>query len=671
MRRWLFALAAAALLVALGVAVAVRNLDAWLDANHAAIAQQAEQALGREIAFDDVGISLARGLSVRVAGLRVGDDPAFSSEPFLVAEAVEVRMQLWPALHGRIEVERVLLRAPRLTVTALAQGLSTQSLGRPARESAAPPAAPPPDAAASALAIALVDVEDGTLRYVDRTREPPLESVATRFDFEASDVRPGAPIAFELAAAVLGAERQNLRASGTLGPVDAPDPALDVALSLAPLDLATALRAEPLAHALPAALVGTGEARVEATARGSTSELVLEARIDADDAELRLGTGLSKPRGRPFSLSLRARRHGSALEIEQADLALDETRLSFAGRVEDLAAPKARFRATSPSLALASFGSGAPGEVLRDLELEGSLEGGRLEIPRLHFSAYSGTVDAHGSARLRGASASAFEARVEGNGLRLEEVLAGAAPGAAPRASGRVALRLTVSGAWASGDTLATTLDGDGDIEVAEGMLRGFNPAASALNALIDLPVLSGKKLRRLRESRPQVFAAEDSAFESFTSRLEMRDGRVFAHDARLVAPDWVITGKGRWSFARELDAKALLAFSSALSDDALAAEPALRFLRSTRGELEFPVAIRGSGGRIGIEPDVSHLARTASREAVTDALGKALSVVPGVPPAEGEPSTKQSERAPRLKDVGRDLLRHGRGLLGKPHEDE
>jgi hypothetical protein len=47
------------------------------------------------------------------------------------------------------------------------------------------------------------------------------------------------------------------------------------------------------------------------------------------------------------------------------------------------------------------------------------------------------------------------------------------------------------------------------------------------------------------------------------------------------------------------------------------------------------------------------------------------LSVVPGVPPAEGEPSTKQSERAPRLKDVGRDLLRHGRGLLGKPHEDE
>jgi AsmA protein len=687
--RWLLALAAAALVAAAGVAVAVYHLDAWLDANRAAIEAQAEAALGRDVAFDDVGISLAHGLAVRVDALRIGDDPAFSPEPFLVAEAVEVRMRLWPALRGRIEVERARLRAPVLTVIASAQGLSTRSLGEPLRAGPAAPDASAPEAAAGALSIALVDVEDGTLRYVDRTRLPALESVATDFDFEATGVRPGSPVSFELAAAVLGARRQNLRASGTVDSQRAGGPALDVALALAPLDVATALRAQPLASALPPGVTGSGEARLEATLRGSASDLALEGRLAADDAELRLGTGLAKPRGRPLSLAWRARRRGTGLEIERAELALDATRLSATGSVDDLAQPRLRFRATSPSLAPASFGAGAAGDALRELALEGSLAlpasgarlsatlrssggtllatpyrdlalearlaDGRLEVPSLRVSAYSGAISAHGSAHLREANGPSFEARLEADGVRLEQVLASASPGAPERATGRMAAHVALRGAGRGWAAIAPTLVGDGEIDVTQGMLRGVNPAASALDALRDLPVLSGKKLRRLLETHPQVFAAEDTAFERLASGLEIRDGRVFAHGARLVAPDWVITADGRWSFSGELDSKAVLAFSAALSDDVLAVEPRARFLRSARGELEFPVAVRGGGERIRVEPDTVQLARSASREVVAETLDRVM-------------PDEATEGPAKIEDAGRELLRRGLdGLLGRP----
>src|SRR5262245_60238696 len=192
MRRWLIALAAVAVVLAIGLGLAVHSLDAFVEANRDAIARQAADALGRKVQFSEVGISLRRGLALRVAGLRVADDPAFSSEPFLSADSLEVRVAVLPALRGRVEIERVVLRRPSITVIQTAQGLSTASLGRGAAPSggAAPGAAPA--SAPGGLAVALVDIEGGTLRYLDRTARPPLEIAVHDLDFRASEPTGGA-----------------------------------------------------------------------------------------------------------------------------------------------------------------------------------------------------------------------------------------------------------------------------------------------------------------------------------------------------------------------------------------------------------------------------------------------------------------------------------------------
>jgi AsmA protein len=706
-RRWLAVPLAVVLLLGLALALAARNLDVYVNANREALARRAAEALGREVAFGEIGISLRGGLAVRVADLRVADDPSFSRRPFLRAEALEVRVRLLPALRGRIEVERVVLRSPEVSVIETARGFSTATLGRSAAPRGAGQAAEPP--ASGALLVALVDVADGTLRYVDETSRPPLEAVAHHVDFRASDLTPEAPVAFEMAAAVLGAKRQNLRASGSVGPAAA-EPRVDVALELAPLDLATALRAPALARALPEDLAGSGEARVELRARGTPADLALDARLDARDAELRLGTGLAKPKGRPLALSLRGRRRASELEIEQADLVVDETRLAATGTVEDLASPKARFRVTSPAVFPASLGAGAAGDAFRDLALEGSLSlpssgaklaaslrspagsvagvdyrdlalearwaGGRIELRELALAAHQGSLAATGSADLRAPAGPAFEATLEIDGMRLESVLSRHAPPAAGRASGRVAARLALRGVGASFAAIAPTLAGDGEVSVADGVLRDFNPAGDALRAIAVLPVLEGAKLRGVLAAHPQVFGVEDTPFESLRARLEIRGREVLARDARLLASGWDVTGDGRYALEGRLDSTAVMAFSPDLSDELLAAVPKLRFLRSSEGRVAFPVAIRGTPGRIAVEPDLAYIARSASREALAGALERALVGKRRAEPEPGEGGAAEGadgEPAPPAspEEVGRELLRRGlEGLLGGRPED-
>ena len=704
MRRWLLALLGVVLLLGIGLLVAARNLDAYLNANRDAIARQAADALGREVHFGEVGISLRGGLAVKVADLQVGDDPAFASEPFLTTDAVEVRIAIWPALRGRIEVERVVLRRPVIRVIQTAQGLSTARLGGGGpKPTGAVPAGPAPR---GELLVALVDIEDGTLRFVDRTQQPAVETAIGQLDFRASDVSLDAPVGFEMEAAVLGAERPNLRVSGRVGPVSAAEPHLDLELTLSPLDLAVAFATPPLAGSLPSDLAGAGNAKLELTAKGTAADVEVDAKLDARDAELRRGGAVAKAKGRPLALSLRAHRRGSDVEIERCDLVVDEMQIALHGRIRDLASRKLELAATSPALFPAVFGAGAPGDALRDVSLEGSLSfpssgprvearlrsakgsvagteyqdlalelrlaGGRLEIQKLALAAFEGRLTASGSADLRSPDRPAFEARADVDGMRLERLLARWAPSSSESSSGRIVAHLEVRGAGGSWPAIEPTLAGGGEVSVAEGVLRGFNPAGQAMQALVDLPVLSGGKLAPVIRAHPQVFGAQDTPFETIASHVEIADREVVARDARLVARDWDVRGSGRYQLDGHLHSNAVMAFSQPLSAELIDAEKRLHFLRSQEGQVEFPVVIRSKQDGIKVEPDLAYIASTASREAVTDLVDRALLGKKHKSGAEPAPPDSGQAPAPASpQDVGRDLLRGLGGLLGRKHEPQ
>ncbi len=704
MRRFLIALACALLLVCVGVGVAVYNVDVWVNANRDALAKRAARELGREVSFGEVGVSLRGGLGVRIADLAVAADPAFSGDPFLRAEALELSVRVIPALRGRIEVDRLLLRSPEITLIRTAQGLSTGSLG-----SGPEAGAEPQEGAPGPLLVALVDIENGTLRFVDRRSRPPAETVVTQLDFRAADVTPGAPVGFEMEAAVLGSQRQNLRAKGSVDP--AGGPGVDLAIEIEPLDLAKALASAPLAGSAPEGLVGSGTARLELRAKGSAEDLALEGRIDAGKAELRLGQRFAKPRGEPLSLAFSGRRRAANLEIARSELVMGEARLAATGSIENLAKPSVRLRVSSQALRTAPFGAGQPDDLLRDVALDaqlsfpttgaklkaslrspsGSLRGidysdlalearmdrGRLEVPKLTLGAYGGKIVASGSADLRAPGGATFDTRIEAQDASVERLLAADGETGAPRASGSLAARISVRGAGSSWETIAPTLLGSGELRVADGVLRGFNPAGEALRALAGLPILSGRKLTQLFQSHPQVFGAEDTPFERIEARLEIAGGEIVSRDARLVARDYDIVGKGRYALAGRLDSSAVMVFSPALSDAVVEAERKLRFLRSREGRIELPVVIAGEPGKIDVDPDLAYVASSVSREALGEVVDRVLVGARSTPDASAgddaaPPADADETRPPAsIKEVGRDILRRGLGglLKGTPEE--
>jgi len=243
-RKWIIILGVAVLVVVGALAVVVANLNSYLNEkeNRDWVAGQAESALGRSVSFGKVGVSLLGGLGVRVADLRIGDDPAFSKEPFVSADVIDLQVAILPALFGDIEVDHVVLRSPSITVIQTARGLSTDSLGGGGK-----PAEPAPEAAKAgglpAFVVAKVDISDGSLRFVDKSTTPAAESAIEKLDFRASNVSMKGPIDFDLEAAVLGASHQNVRIAGQV--VDLENPKANFKLTSKELTLAPGSQGAP------------------------------------------------------------------------------------------------------------------------------------------------------------------------------------------------------------------------------------------------------------------------------------------------------------------------------------------------------------------------------------------------------------------------------------------
>ena len=229
MRKWILGFAIACLVVAGALALLAANLNSYLQENREWVAEQAQSVLGRPLSFGEARISLMGGVGVRVADLRIGDDPAFSKEDFVRADVVDVRVAILPLLTGTVEVNRVVLRAPAITVIQTAKGLSTDSLGGGGKAAKKPAAGEPGEGGLPDFVIAVVDITDGTLHFIDKTARPAAEQSIQKLDFRASNVSPSGPIGFDIRAAVMGASRQNVRIEGTV--VDLENPKVDFELT--------------------------------------------------------------------------------------------------------------------------------------------------------------------------------------------------------------------------------------------------------------------------------------------------------------------------------------------------------------------------------------------------------------------------------------------------------
>ncbi len=350
MRKWILLVALLLVFVA-AVAVAVLNLEWYLNDNKAWLARQAEDMIGRPVHFEKIGVSLWGGLGVRVQKLRIPDDPAFSSEDFLLADDVRVRVRLLPALQGRYEIARVVLVAPSLTLIRNQEGLNLDAFiagatpqspvpgGASEREAAQPRATPTPEtgpAAATAFLVSLIEVRDATVRYVDRSVDPPVELLVDQVHFTASDVSLDQPIGLDFEAAILGARTANLQLTGFVGPLDVEAPAsspLELKLALGPLELEALTRLGEVAKSMPPELSATRVLQATLELKGRLDQLAIEGFLDLQDSAIRYAESFDKPAGVPLRVAFAGLRDGDRVAIDALDLRVGQARLGVTGAV--------------------------------------------------------------------------------------------------------------------------------------------------------------------------------------------------------------------------------------------------------------------------------------------------------------------------------------------------
>ncbi len=248
------------------------------------IEEKASAALGRKVELGNLTLSLLSG-SLSAENFSIGDDPKFSTIPFLTAKSLKVGVEVFPLIFSKkLNVTGIAIDSPQLTLLHDASGQwNYSSLGSGAAKAQSKPASTssPTDSSAAPADITIqkLELKDGSI-IVGKTNSQKFSSYE-HLNVSASNasITSKFPIAVSLDLPAGG----KFKLDGNLGPVDQVDASLtpfDGKLNLSALNLASTGLLDPSAGLggvldLDANLVSSGgEAETKGAAKLSKALLV-------------------------------------------------------------------------------------------------------------------------------------------------------------------------------------------------------------------------------------------------------------------------------------------------------------------------------------------------------------------------------------------------------------
>ena len=181
------------------------------------IEEKASAALGRKVELGNLSLSLISG-SLSAENLSIGDDPKFSSSPFLTAKSVKVGVEMLPLIFSKtLNVTGVTIDTPQVTLLHNGAGLwNYSSLSGSAAKSSSSSNSP------ADLSIGKFELKDGSI-IVGATNSQKRNNY-DHVDVTASDVSITSKFPVTVAADLPSGGKFKL--DGTVGPIDQADTAL-------------------------------------------------------------------------------------------------------------------------------------------------------------------------------------------------------------------------------------------------------------------------------------------------------------------------------------------------------------------------------------------------------------------------------------------------------------
>ncbi|MGC9325465.1 MAG: AsmA family protein [Desulfomonilia bacterium] len=296
---------------------------------------RAQEALGRDVDLDHIRLRVIPGLGAEITGIRIADNPSFSSEEFLSIEEFQVRLSLLSLLKREVTVTGVSLKKPVVRVTRNAKGefsfsdlLEASSSPQEQKDTAQGGRGRtiPPAGLLASLFVQDLFITDGRVIYRDETGSPDVGPlVVERIDLKTRDVSLQTPIRVDLSASYLHPSGQNVHLSGTLGPVGSEFKPEEIPIDIHLKIDETELKEIPVS--LPVRIL-RGAARADMTAQGSLKETIeTEGEIVATDLVCAVtGEGNREHESGTLSLRLAGR---MSLEYPSQTILLDSVNMTL------------------------------------------------------------------------------------------------------------------------------------------------------------------------------------------------------------------------------------------------------------------------------------------------------------------------------------------------------
>src|SRR5271154_2341534 len=201
------------------------------------IEEKASQALGRQVQLGGLSLSLLSG-SLTAQNLSIGDDPKFSTSPFLTAKSLKVGVEILPLIFSKtLNVTGITIENPEVNLLHNPAGQWNYStLGGAAAKSAQKPAASSSTAPAD-LSVQKFTLNDGRITVGSTTSQK--RSTYDHVNMVGSNFSMSSKFPVTVTADLPSGGKFKL--DGTAGPIDPQDASLtplDAKLTISALDIA-------------------------------------------------------------------------------------------------------------------------------------------------------------------------------------------------------------------------------------------------------------------------------------------------------------------------------------------------------------------------------------------------------------------------------------------------
>ncbi|MFA6384721.1 MAG: AsmA family protein [Candidatus Omnitrophota bacterium] len=532
------------------------------------IIEQAGKALNREVDFDkaDLGISFARGISLNISDLEIGENPAFGKSDFLRIKRISLVFDvLGYIFQKKIQVPNILIDSPRVTIIRKKDGsINAASFGRPAGAGAVvqDPTRVPAPLVLPAIFISSIKIDNGAVSYFDESFEPALSVDITDLSVMVNKVSLTEPFTFSVEANVLS-KKKNIKLAGkaridlTAGEITISG--LTAATELSDIIMAKIPLAFPMVNSavLPQSLEGRVDVALDTVTAGPKGLGALKADIVLSDGIVRLKELLSPVKDIEAHIKLTQ----SDMLIDKASCAIGEGKIICSGSLRDyLSAQSYNFQAD-----------------IRNLLIQDAAVQDKASI----------------------------------------------------QAEGAVSGPVKVKGEGFTPDALKSNLSGSADISLVKTKLKGLNVLRTVLDKISVIPGLSQSIEANLPENLKQELQQKDTSFLDMKLPIVIESGRVYMKDTVIGSEEFIFKGRAESGFDAAYFLEGEFLITRELSNAMVAAESRLQYLLNDEKQIYIPLKVSGAATGMSFTVDANYIGKklveNQAKQQIFNALDKAL----------------------------------------------